>query len=60
MDRTIVISDFPKLSIFKEAETFNTCLKQIEDENGIFLYKFSIEKEAKAAPKPITLRLERI
>ena len=56
MDRTIIINDFPEISIFEEGELFDVCVKLVENKEGVYLYKFSIVAEKAASPQPIYLR----
>lgn len=56
MDRTIEISDFPKISVFSEDENFEVGFELKSENDGIFTYKFVINAEKAASPKPITLR----
>ena len=56
MDRTIEISDFPEISLFSDDEAFDIGFELKEENEGIFTYKFVINAEQAASPKPITLR----
>ncbi|MEL6945847.1 MAG: alpha-galactosidase, partial [Bacteroidota bacterium] len=56
MDRTIKISDFPNISLFHEDKNFEVALNLVEEKEGIYHYKFSINSTAAHTPKPITLR----
>ncbi len=57
MDRTITINNFPEISIFKEeGEVFESKLELVENDGGIYVYKFSIHSGEAAFPQPIYLR----
>lgn len=56
MDRTIEISDFPKISLFSEDKIFDTTFELKDETNGVYTYKFCINAAQAASPQPITLR----
>lgn len=56
MDRNIYIENFPQISIFDCNEHFNTSLECIKSENGVYIYKLTVESESEYAPKSIALR----
>lgn len=56
MDRTIEISQFPKVDIFSEAKNFVIETKVENEAEGIYTIHLSIKVEKATAPKPIHVR----
>jgi len=56
MDRMKQINDFPGITIFNDNKGFQVSTELLSNDDGIFIYKFSINSEIVATPQPITLR----
>jgi alpha-galactosidase len=56
MDRTIIIKDFPEVSLFSEDKAFEIAFNLKEEKDGVYIYKFSIKANEPTSPEPITLR----
>ncbi len=57
MDRTIPIKDFPDITILGTDDNFAHEVKLINEQNGIYTYKFSATAKGDAAsPEAVTLR----
>lgn len=56
MDRTIIIKDYPNISILGTDVNFEYSLDLINHDDGVRTYRFGIRSDQMASPEPVTLR----
>lgn len=56
MDRTIKISDFPEIMVFKTEDGFDSQLDLVHQEGGLYTFRFTITSATPKSPQAMTLR----
>jgi len=56
MNRSIEISDFPKVDVFCDESSFKTKLELLDSSDGLYRYKFTMHSTLEASPDTVHVR----